>query len=643
MIDTTAGTLNTSSATGDGGTIVLNATNAIRTGAINTSSLSENGGNVILDPIGDIEVASINAQGGSNGRGGTVDITTEQFFRSTEILVDRNGIAASISTAGGQGGGAITIRHGGQGQIPFSINNATQNGTAGAITSGTSSIRPPQSFLFTTIEGNIQIISVPPPIVPPEPVPSPQPFPIVNPAAQSEVELLPLPESEAQFNTAYERHLELTDTPLKTLADARRELQAIEAATGIKPALIYVFFTPQSGNPGVLTPPPDQPKPDQPKELQELDVLWQFTPPGLTADRVAQTQIERERNLARPDDRLQLVLITATGTPVVKLIPITRQEVQRVADLFRSLIVQSNSLPADYLPLATQLHQWMIAPLEADLRDRDVQNIAFILDVRLRSLPLAALYDGKRFLVEAYSIGLMPSLSLTDTRYADTRTMRLLAMGTDQFRNLPTLPAVPVELSTIANFWGGKSLTDEAFTPQRLTSERQKQPFGIVHLATHGEFQSGELRNSYIAFWEQRLLLDQIQQLQLDNPPAELLVLSACRTALGDEQAELGFAGAAAKTGVKSVLASLWYVGDLATLALMNEFYRQLKQAPIKAEALQQTQIAMLKGQVRLAGNKLTGPGGRSIVLPPELLSSSDPSFTHPFYWSAFTLIGSPW
>ncbi|MGK7927736.1 MAG: CHAT domain-containing protein [Spirulina sp.] len=129
--------------------------------------------------------------------------------------------------------------------------------------------------------------------------------------------------------------------------------------------------------------------------------------------------------------------------------------------------------------------------------------------------------------------------------------------------------------------------------------------------------------------------------------PIELLVLSACRTALGDLDAELGFAGLAVNTGAKSALASLWYVSDGGTLNLMGEFYRHLNEpeVTIKAEALRQAQIAMIRGE------HLDGEFWQKIIQSPELGSSHqsllkqfrDRNFSHPYYWSAFTLVGSPW
>ena len=119
--------------------------------------------------------------------------------------------------------------------------------------------------------------------------------------------------------------------------------------------------------------------------------------------------------------------------------------------------------------------------------------------------------------------------------------------------------------------------------------------------------------------------------------------MSACKTAVGDGDAELGFGGLAVQAGVKTALASLWYVSDEGTLGLMTEFYGQLRVAPIKAAALRKAQMAMLRGEVRLQGGKLRGANGTSVDLPAPLLKLGDRNLSHPFYWSAFVMIGSPW
>jgi CHAT domain-containing protein len=285
----------------------------------------------------------------------------------------------------------------------------------------------------------------------------------------------------------------------------------------------------------------------------------------------------------------------------------------------------------------------MIAPLEQELQSAGINTIAFSMDNGLRSLPVAALHDGKQFLVEKYSLGLIPSVNLTDTRYQSLKDAQVLAMGASTFASQKPLPAVPVELETITpKLWRGKSFLNEAFTLDNLKSQRAKEPFAIIHLATHGEFKPGLPSNSYIQLFDTQLKLNELRQLGWNNPPVELLVLSACRTAVGDEDAELGFAGLAVQAGVKSALASLWYVSDEATLGLMTEFYQQLKVAPVKAQALRDAQLAMMKGQVRLEGGHLH-ESGEKLPLPPELVKLGDKSLEHPYYWAAFTMIGSPW
>ena len=289
------------------------------------------------------------------------------------------------------------------------------------------------------------------------------------------------------------------------------------------------------------------------------------------------------------------------------------------------------------------MYQWLLAPLEEDLQQLGIKNLVYIMDAGLRSIPLAVLHDDKGFIVERYSVGLMPSLSLTDTRYVDVKNSTVLAMGADRFTDQDSLPAVPLELSIItSSLWKGQSFLNKAFTLSNLQKGRSSRAFGILHLATHAEYEPSNPSNSYIQLWDSKLRLDQLRQLGLNKPPVELLVLSACRTALGDEDVELGFAGLAVQAGVKSVLGSLWSVSDQGTLGLITQFYKELREAPIKAEALRRTQLAMLRGEVRSQEGKLITSWG-SFPLPPEIANLGDQTFSHPYYWSAFTMIGNPW
>ncbi len=631
-----------------GGNIFIGAELAITTGIINSSGSEGDGGDVTLDPIGDIQVTSINAQGGANGIGGEVNITAGQFFRATGTFTDQNGILSSISTAGGNGSGDITIRHGGNGITPFDVGDATTNGIAGAITSGDSTITPVQSFPFTHTEGNIQIISIDqppinlvdlinPPVQPPAPL-------VLD--ADTPVELDPFfDEIEAAYTNTFEEYLGISqnsskdineDTPTVTLTQARKSLRLIEAALGIKPALIYAVFVPTTAPLQISAPDtkslpiktPEQPTP-----------LLPFDSQGLTV-----SQNSGILNLpSHPTDQLELVLVTAEGKPIRRQIPgATRAKVLKTAKIFRQTVTDI-ALGNSYLNSSQQMYQWLIDPLEEDFQELGIDNLVFLLDTGLRSIPLAALHDGRGFVIERYSVGLMPSLSLADTSYTDVRHSQVLGMGASEFNELSPLKATPFELEIITTqLWEGKSFLNDAFTRENLTQTRSQQPFGIVHLATHGSFLPGKPSNSYIQFGDEKLTLDKLRELALHNPPVNLLVLSACKTALGDKEAELGFAGLAVLAGVKSALGSLWSVSDDGALALMTGFYHNLGETGFKTEALRQAQLAMLKGEIRLEGGQLVY-GDKKIPLPAELAQLGDDKLSHPYYWSAFTIIGNPW
>ncbi|MDY7015013.1 MAG: CHAT domain-containing protein, partial [Cyanobacteriota bacterium] len=265
----------------------------------------------------------------------------------------------------------------------------------------------------------------------------------------------------------------------------------------------------------------------------------------------------------------------------------------------------------------------LIYPLEEHLDGLGIDTLIFCMDAGLRQIPLAALHDGERFLIEKYSLGSIPSFSLTNTSYQAIQETRMLAMGASDFQpkhNLNSLPSVPEELATVTQLWQGKEdfFLNEAFTLENLERQTESQPLGIVHLATHADFKGAGSRNSFIQLWDATLSLEGLRALNWyqKSPQIELLTLSACNTALGDREAELGFGGLATQAGVKSAVASLWYVDDEATLALMSAFYDRLgnPDIPIKAEALRQAQLSMLQGEL-----------------------------AHPYYWAGFTTVCSPW
>jgi len=361
--------------------------------------------------------------------------------------------------------------------------------------------------------------------------------------------------------------------------------------------------------------------------------------------------------LASRPNNLEVLLVTADTTPVRQIVLEAKRDalLKTAGQLLVRISSKDRTVGRAFLNPAKQLYQWIIAPIAPQLDRQKINNLIFITDYGLRSVPMAVLHDGQQFLVEKYSIANSPSFNLLNPKYKNIKNADVLAMGASTFINQAPLPAVPAELRTITQDQGiGLSFLNQPFTVSNLISQRQQKPFEIVHLATHADFNAGSPDRSYIQFFDSQLLLNDLEKLRLNDPPVSLLVISACQSAVGNKNAELGFAGLAIKSGVDTVVASLWYVSDEGTLALMSEFYRHLRTAPIKAEALRQAQIAMIKGNVRIENGQLVtnstnnylptqAPNQTRIPLPPELASRTVNNLAHPYYWSAFTMIGSPW
>jgi CHAT domain-containing protein len=374
--------------------------------------------------------------------------------------------------------------------------------------------------------------------------------------------------------------------------------------------------------------------------------------------------------VASLQDKLNLILILPSGAPqssssnskclnsaTTNLEPIrkdipeaTHSIVQKVAQDLRSKITNYRNEKNNYLVPSQQLYQWIVAPFETILQANKIDTLVFSMDSGLRSIPIAALHDGKQFIIEKYSVALIPSFSLTDTRFAPIAKTEVLAMGvSESTEDQIPLPFAGVEISTLTNkIWQGQSqsLLNNASTIENLKSVSSKQRFGIIHLATHGQFNPGELSQSYIQLWNEKIRLNQLRSLSQElkwsaEPKVEMLVLSACTTALGNDEAELGFAGLAVQAGVKTALGSLWYVSDEGSLALMTKFYDELKAKSLRSLALREAQLGMLKGEVRIEDGKLRLAENNFVPLPKELDAPDNMKLSHPYFWSAFTVVGN--
>lgn len=273
------------------------------------------------------------------------------------------------------------------------------------------------------------------------------------------------------------------------------------------------------------------------------------------------------------------------------------------------------------LELAQQVYGWFIKPFEADLENSGVQTLVFISRGPLLNLPMSVLHDGEKFLVEKYAIAQTPGLELLDPKPLARGQLTALKAGlTEARQDFSALPNVERELEEIREEVSGKILLNEEFTTDALQQAVDSAPFPVVHLATHGKF-SSKPEETFILTWDGRMNIDQLQQLlgreEGGKNPIELLVLSACETAIGDKRGGLGLAAVAVKAGARSTLATLWQVDDEGTAELMIRFYEELKDTTIsKAEALRRAQRSFIE---QPDGNK----------------------FREPYYWAPFVLVGN--
>ncbi|WP_297087141.1 CHAT domain-containing protein [Thermoleptolyngbya sp. C42_A2020_037] len=298
-------------------------------------------------------------------------------------------------------------------------------------------------------------------------------------------------------------------------------------------------------------------------------------------------------------DRIEVILKQPQQPLRRYATPVSQETVERVSeDLLRELRDRAYPSP-EGLALSQQVYDWLIRPIADQLTEN--QTLVFVLDGALRNVPMAALHDGRQYLIEHYSVALAPGLQLPDPRPLQQRQFRALMAGLTEARdNFPALPNVEKELAEIQKTLPSRVLLNTSFTQQNFQNSLSAAPASIVHVATHGEF-SSNAADTFILAWDSRVNVKDLSSLlqvqELDSPePIELLVLSACRTAEGDRRATLGLAGVAVRAGARSTIASLWSVDDEAGADLMIEFYHQLTRSPIsKAEALRQAQLSLLR------------------------------------------------
>jgi CHAT domain-containing protein len=288
------------------------------------------------------------------------------------------------------------------------------------------------------------------------------------------------------------------------------------------------------------------------------------------------------------------------------------------AEINRFRIRLETRTSAEYLPLAQHLYDQLIRPMEPALTAAGVDTLVFVPAGIFRTMPFAALHDGQGFLVARYATAVTPGLDLTEPRPIDRRRVTGLAVGlTKGVQGFAPLPSVDRELHTFHAIFGGRELLNQEFTVAALEKTLRQEPVGIIHIASHGQF-GADLASTYLLAYDRKLTMDRLNEFvgmfRFRQEPLELLTLSACQTAAGDDRAALGLAGVAVGAGARSAVATLWYINDQASSTLIDEFYRRLQVAgTTKARALQQAKVALMQ----------------------------DRRYRHPAYWAPFLLINN--
>ncbi|NJL82432.1 MAG: CHAT domain-containing protein [Chloroflexaceae bacterium] len=286
-----------------------------------------------------------------------------------------------------------------------------------------------------------------------------------------------------------------------------------------------------------------------------------------------------------------------------------RQELER----FREL---------NYTPhQAQKLYDWLIRPLEKDLKQTQLKILVFVQDGFFRSIPMAALHNGQQFLVQSYATAMLPSFSAVAPQVPESDVIKILTLGLTESavidrQPFPALTFVEREIAQIQRqFPLTRQLLNENFTAKALFQELKQTNPSIVHIATHGQFGTTPEDTFLVAGNNQKLTLNELEEIirfaNLDGDAIRLLILTACQTAVGDDRITLGLAGIAVQAGVNNAIASLWFVRDAPTAQFAQDFYGSLATIANKALVLQTAQQNLIAQGL------------------------------HPAFWAPFILIGN--
>lgn len=389
-------------------------------------------------------------------------------------------------------------------------------------------------------------------------------------------------------------------------------------------------------------------------QLAELDNFFQDPCSETTGEAITIDKLDSQAAVIYPivlDNRLEVIL-SLPGKPLQKFTTLVSEaKVNQTIDLlydslynpsvnnsavniFSTTILDSREVTENMqtlLPILQQINSWLIEPITPALTTNKIKTLVFVLSGRLQNVPISALYDGKQYLLEKYGVALAPSIQLLVPQPIARSKVKVLAAGLSQQVEVrgnifPALNNVPLELNKIESvFPESRQLLDRDFTTDTIQKQLESG-FSVIHLATHGLFSSNPEETFVVTGDGQTIDINTLSNLLNSNSDRpDLVVLSACETAAGDELAVLGLAGVAVRSGASSTIASLWSVDDASTAQLMSEFYQEFENpAAKKVDALQKAQLSLINS---LRNN------------PPSPAFNNFPP--HPYYWSPYVLVGN--
>jgi CHAT domain-containing protein len=351
---------------------------------------------------------------------------------------------------------------------------------------------------------------------------------------------------------------------------------------------------------------------------------------------------------------LDVVLVMPDGAPQGWRSPIALPRLRELLRGYYTALAEQRSGAGEAGSPERILFDLVLRPALPSLEQAGIGTLILSADPSLIDIPFSALHDGEQYLGERYSLAVTPSLAFTNLAaapagHAAGPGRRMQAGASTFFNGLTPLPMVEQELSRLADQQEGKATTllNQQFTPVTFAQAFADPGTRQVHIASHAEIAAGKEKAPRIYTSQEVIGLRELGRLRQrsSSDALDLVTLSACRSALNAADLELGFAGLAVQMGARSAIGTKWYVDDTAMSSFFVMFYDQLQRGSSKAEALRTTQRAFARGEVRVEGSRVIGPGGATLLanLPESYQHRYGRGFSHPYYWAGVQLVGSPW